>query len=263
MKKRFQIAIISSILLIASTVKAQNEFCGIKNRSFNPGEKVTYKVYYNMGWIWAGAGEAVFTTKYENYKGTPVYHVKGIGTTYSSYEWFYKVRDVYESYIDTSNLMPVKFLRDVNEGDTKFTNNVTFDHTRKQAISTNGVFDIPGCVQDVLSTIYYARNIDYNKYKPGAKIPFNMFIDDEVYSLYIRYLGKEKIKTKHGTYNAIKLAPLLVEGTMFKGGEKMLVYVSDDENHIPVRIESPILIGSIKVDLLSYSNLRHPLKSKI
>lgn len=263
MKKKYQILTIALLMLSVFTANAQGDFCGIKNRSFNPGEKVTYKVYYNMGWIWAGAGEAVFTTEATKYKGTPVYHVKGVGTTYSSYEWFYKVRDVYESYIDTSNLMPIKFKRDVHEGDTKFYNNVTFDHTRKQAVSTNGVFDIPNCVQDVLSTIYYARNIDYSKYKPGSKIPFNMFIDDEVYSLYIRYLGKEKIKTKHGTYNAIKLAPLLVEGTMFKGGEKMLVYVSDDENHIPVRIESPILIGSIKVDLLTYSNLRHPLSSKI
>lgn len=251
------------LLLTPFISMAQKDFCGITNRSFQPGESVTYKVYYNMGWIWAGAGTATFTTELTKYNNKPVYHVKGIGKTYDSYEWFYKVYDVYESYIDTSNLMPIKFKRDVDEGGFTIHNNVTFDHSRKQAISTNGVYDIPGCVQDVLSTIYYARNIDYDKYKPGDKIPFNMFIDDEVYSLYIRYMGKETIKTKHGKYHAIKIKPLLIEGTMFKEGEKMSVWVTDDKNHIPVRIESPIAIGSIKVDLLSYSKLRHPLSARI
>jgi len=116
-------------------------------------------------------------------------------------------------------------------------------------------------VQDVLSSIFYARNIDYSKYQPGAKIPFSMFLDDQVYNLYIRYLGKERIKTKHGTFSTIKISPLLIEGTIFKGGEKMTVWVSDDENHVPVRVDSPILVGSIKVDLTGYQNLRHPFTS--
>jgi len=250
------------LILVLSTgfySHAQGDFCGIKNRSFKNGERVVYKVYYNAGIIWAGAGTAEFTTKLEKYNNKPVYHVQGVGRTFSSYEWFYKVHDVYDSYIDTGNLMPVKFLRDVNEGGFKFTNNVSFNHQRNQAISTNGVFDVPECVQDVLSTIYYARNIDYNKYKPGDKIHFNMFLDDEVFSLYIRYVGKEIIRTKYGTFRTIKIAPLLVEGTMFKGGEKMNVWVTDDDNHIPVRVDSPILIGSIKVDLMEFQNLRHPM----
>lgn len=242
---------------------AQDNFCGIKNRTFRPGEKAVFNVYYNMGFIWAGAGTATFTTTLENYGDKPVYHIKGVGKTYSSYEWFYKVYDVYESFIDTNNLMPIKFLRDVHEGDISFKNNVTFDHARKQAVSTNGTYNIPDCVQDVLSTIYYARNIDYNKYKPGDKIQFNMFLDDEVYSLYIRYVGKETIKTKYGVFKAIKIAPLLIEGTMFKGGEKMMVWVSDDDNHMPVRVDSPILIGSVKVDLMGFENLRYPMTSLI
>src|SRR5690606_29311613 len=108
-----------------------------------------------------------------------------------------------------------------------------------------------------------ARNIDYGKYKPGAKIPFTMFLDDEVYHLYIRYVGKARIKTKYGVFNAIKIQPLLIEGTLFKGGEDMVVWVSDDRNHIPLRVESPILVGSIKVDMMSYANLRHPLSSLV
>jgi hypothetical protein len=115
----------------------------------------------------------------------------------------------------------------------------------------------------VLSAIYFARNIDYNQYKEGDKIPFNMFLDDKVYPLYIRYVGKEKIKTRYGTYNTIKIVPLLIEGTIFKGGEKMMVWVTDDNNHIPVRVNSPILVGSIKVDLFEYKNLKNPLSSLV
>jgi hypothetical protein len=115
----------------------------------------------------------------------------------------------------------------------------------------------------VLSSIYYARNIDFNKYKPGDKIPFSMFIDDKVYNLYIRYLGKETVKTRYGKFKAIKFKPLLIQGTIFEGGEKMEVWVTDDQNKIPIRIESPITVGSVKVDMMGYSNLRFPLSSLI
>jgi len=131
------------------------------------------------------------------------------------------------------------------------------------AVTTTGSFKVPGCIQDVLSAIYYARNIDFNKYKPEDKIPFSMFLDNEVHNLYIKYEGKETIKTKYGKFRAIKFKPLLVKGTMFAGGEKMTVWVSDDPNHIPLRIESPIVVGSVKVDMMQYRNLRYPLTSNL
>ena len=115
----------------------------------------------------------------------------------------------------------------------------------------------------MLSSIYYARNINFNGYQPGDKIPFNMFLDNQVYNLYIRYLGKEVIKTKYGKFHAIKFKPLLIKGTMFQGGEGMTVWVSDDADHIPLRIESPIAIGSVKVDMTKYRGLRYSLSSII
>jgi hypothetical protein len=90
-----------------------------------------------------------------------------------------------------------------------------------------------------------------------------MFLDNEVYQMYLRYLGKETIKTKYGKFRAIKFKPLLIKGTIFEGGEKMTVWVSDDKNHIPLRIESPISVGSVKIDMISYRNLRYPLTSLI
>ena len=90
-----------------------------------------------------------------------------------------------------------------------------------------------------------------------------MFLDDEVYHLYIRYVGKEKIKTRYGKFNSIKIKPLLIKGTLFEGGEKMNAWISDDPNHLLLRVESPIAVGSIKVDMMGYSHLRYPLTSLI
>lgn len=251
------------LLLVAFQVSAQNDFCGLKNTSFQDAEKLSYKVYYNMGAVWIGAGVANFTVSTEDMNGRKVYRLKGDGRTLKSYDWFFKVNDTYESYVDVETLLPAKFVRNVNEGGFKIYNHVTFNQNMGQAVSTNGVFKVPNCVQDVVSAIYYARNIDYNKYKAGDKIPFSMFLDDKVYNLYIRYNGKERIKTKYGTFNTIKISPLLIEGTIFKGGEKMMVWVTDDNNHIPVRVDSPILVGSITVDLLGYDKLRYPLSSLV
>lgn len=263
MRLKLKFFLFIPLLLFFYTATAQNDFCGIHNISFQNGEKLHFKVYYNMGRLWIHAGEASFTVTNEPFDGHQTYHIVGDGQTVRSYEWFYKVRDRYETYLDRESLLPVRFIRNVNEGGFRIYNNVSFDHRIGRAVSTNGVYDVPRCTQDVLSAIYYARNIDYNKYRPGDKIPFSMFLDDKVYSLYIRYMGKERITTKYGTFNAIKISPLLIEGTIFKGGEKMTVWVSDDNNHLPLRVDSPILIGSVKVDLMGYEDLRNPLTSLI
>lgn len=238
-----------------------NIFCGIKNTAFKEGEVITMKVFYNSMGIYIGAGEATFTSSLERFNGKMVYHCVGEGKSYSFFDNFFKVRDRYETYIDTANLFPVKFIRNVDEGGYKIYNNVTFNHTAGTAVSTNGVFKTPNCIQDVVSSIYYARNINFDQYKVGDKIPFDMFLDDEVNHLYIRYLGKEIIKTRYGKFKAIKFKPLLIKGTMFEGGEKMTAWVSDDPNHLVLRVESPIIVGTIKVDMYGYKNLRYPLTS--
>lgn len=242
---------------------AQNGFCELRNTSFQVGETITFKVFYSLSAANIGAGEAVFRTTLETLNRKPVYHVVGDGKTYPFYDKFFRVRDRYESYIDTATLQPYKFIRNIDEGGYKKYEEVTFNKSTNTAITNDGVFKIPACIQDVLSSIMYARNIDFNKYKPGDKIPFTMFLDKEIFNMYIRYIGKETVKTKYGKFRAIKFKPLLVKGTIFEGGEKMTVWVSDDPNHVPVRIESPISVGSVKVDMIGFNGRRHPLSSLI
>ena len=252
------VSVLLMLIYFSNTSEAQTEtFCGIKHRSTQSGEKLHYKVYYTLAGAYIGAGEASFSTTLETYQGKPVYHVIGAGNSYKSYDWIYKVNDVYESYIDTATMLPMKFIRDVHERNNSMYNRVLFNHSTKKAVSTNGLFNIPACVQDVLSSIYYARNINYNQYNVGDKIPFSLFLDDQVFNIFIRYLGKEKLTTRTGTYNTIKFKPLLIDGTIFKGGENMTVYVSDDENKVPLLIETPILVGSIKVYLTKTEHLKN------
>jgi hypothetical protein len=251
------------MLLVTTTTSAGDDFCGIINSTFLSGERITFKVYYNVIGIYVDAGTAYVNLNKERFNNKIVYHVVADGYSNPSYDWIFKVRDRYESYIDTLSLRPYKFIRNVDEGGYKKYENVTFNHEARTAVTESGVIPIPPCVQDVLSSIYYARNIDYNKYKPNDKIPFSMFIDDEVFQLSIRYIGKETVKTKYGKFRAIKIKPLLIKGNIFEGGEKMTIWVSDDQNHIPLRVESPISVGSVKVDMMGFANLRYPLTSKI
>jgi hypothetical protein len=257
--------IILVFLLVSgwSSLSAGDEFCGLRNLAFEEGENVSFNVFYSVIGLYVNAGSASFTVTMDRINNRPAYHVVATGSSNPSYDWIFKVRDRYETYIDTANLQPLKFIRNVDEGGFKKYENITFNHRANTAVTTNGVFKVPDCVQDVLSSIYYARNIDFNKYQSGDKIPFSMFLDNEVYNLYIKYFGKETVKTKYGKFHAIKFKPLLVKGTLFEGGEKMTVWVSDDANHIPLRIESPIVVGSVKVDMMQYRNLRYPLSSLI
>ncbi len=252
-----------AIFFTTIEAKAQKDFCVNPVMSFQGGERLSFRVYYNMGALWINAGNVVFSINNEIIDNHKVYHVIGDGKTAKSYDLFFKVDDRYQTYIDEETMLPYKFIRKVNEGGFKIDNTVVFDQKKKKAVSDTSVFTIPKNTQDVLSAIYFARNIDYSKYKPGDKIPFNMFLDNKVYPLYVKYIGKEKIKTKMGEYNAIKLVPLLIDGTIFKGGEKMVIWITDDNNHVPLRVSSPILVGSIKVDLLNYENLKHPFSSVI
>lgn len=250
-------------VIISVTLSADSDFCGIQNSSFSTGESITLKVFYNVVGLYVDAGTATFNVQLENYNGEPVFHAVGEGWSNSSYDWIFKVRDRYETYMDTATLRPYRFIRNVHEGNYTKYENATFNHEAGSVVTTRGVFKSPECIQDIISAVYYARNIDFSKYKPNDKINLSVYLDDEMHEIYIRYIGKEIIKTRYGKFRAIKFKPFLIKGTVFEGGEKMTVWVSDDGNHLPLRIESPIIVGNIKADMMGYRNLRYPLSSMI
>ena len=250
-----------SQILSPTSAAAQNNY--LPTDAFKHGEKITFTVFYNVIGMYVNAGTAVLTTKKEKYNNAAAYHVVAEGVTNKKYDWIFKVRDRYESYFDSETLKPYKFARDVNEGDVSFKEEVHFNRKNNTAVSNNKAYKVPHGVMDVINAMFYARNIDYNAYNVGDKVSFSMFLDNQVYNMYIRYMGKEEVKTRYGTFRAIKLKPLLLKGSIFEGGEKMTLWVTDDANHIPVRVETKIAVGSVKVDMMNYENIKHPLRSLI
>lgn len=247
--------------------------CSEINQAYRAGEVVRYKVAYNWGFIWVNAGEAIFKVSEEKVAGKSAFYLLASGASLKKWDWIYKVRDTYESYLDMQALRPLKFRRSTLEGKHSVNNAYDFDYEKgkiytatensRKPLATDTI-NLPPCTFDVLSMIYEARNIDYSQYKENDKIPITLIIDGKVYDLYIRYLGKEILKTREKeTYKCFKFKPLLVEGTLFSGGENMTVWVTDDANRIPVLIEAKILVGSVKAYLSETYGLKNVIKSRI
>jgi len=271
MKKIFTTVLI--VLITVLTIKSQNKTCEIKNNAFKSGETLDYVITYNWFLVWTDVGGVRFEAKKTKKFNQEVYNLKGTGVTYSFYDWFYQVRDVYQSWVKTDNLLPVYYHRDVDEGGYLIDIKYTFDYDNMCAYSevekTNKPFykdtvSILPCTYDLMSVIYQARNIEFSKYKKDEKIPFTILLDNELHHVFIRYKGKEEKKVRGvGKFDCIKFTGSLVAGDVFKGGEDLVIWVTDDENRIPVWVESPIIVGTIKARLVNYEGLKHPLKSLI
>ena len=107
--KKITTFFIASISWITLT-SADDDFCGITNTTFQDGENITFKIFYNALGLYIDAGTASFTVSQEMLNNTPVYHIVGLGTSNSSYDWIFKVRDRYETFIDTASFKPLKFI---------------------------------------------------------------------------------------------------------------------------------------------------------
>lgn len=247
-------------LSLSGDLLAQTDLRSVANQAFKPGETLDYRIHYGL----IDAGEARLHVKPTTYKVKDrlAYHVVGTGKTLGAFDWFFKVRDRYESYIDTEALIPWIFIRRINEGGYVKNQDVNFDHYNRTAKSNTATIPVPENVQDLVSAFYYARTIDFASASPGQVFPIKAYLDDEVFPMNIKYVGKEEIKTKLGTFRCIKFRPMLLQGRVFKEEEDMTVWVTDDLNRIVVRAQAEILVGSIKMDLKSYDGLANPLSSK-
>jgi len=250
--------------LLTVLPKQTKELCSQSNTSFNTGEKITYTIFYNVIGFYVNAGDAQFSITPAKWEGEDAYTFTATGNSNRSYDWIFKVRDKYESIVDSKNLLPYYFSRSINEGSFHQNQTLTFNQKSNEVTTNKGEsFKSADCTFDVISAIYAARNLDFKNLKVNEKVYLNFFLDNELFPSYFKFLGKEVIQTKFGKFKAIKIAPLLVKGSMFEGGEHMTIWVTDDENHIPIRIETPIIVGTIKVDMKSYEGLRYPLSSLI
>ncbi len=228
------------------------------NNAFKAGEFVKYRVHYGM----IDAGEATLKVEESKYKfgDREAFHIVGEGKSLGSFDWFFKVRDHYETYIDKQGMFPHRFIRQCDEGGYKINQDYTFAPEKRAYKDSKGdAYFTPDFVQDMLSSYYYARTLDYSNAKKGDVFTIMTLVDDELYPLAMKYLGKEQIKVDAGTFNCIKFAPVVQKGRVFKKEEDLCVWITDDANHLPVLAKAKIMVGSIKMELMQYSGLANTL----
>lgn len=259
------------IIMIVLSTNLFSQNCELNsNNAFGNNEYLKYKVFYNWKDVWLKAGTVTFEVENEDLSGKPTFHITAKGKTYPFYNWFFKVNDVYETYVEKESVLPLKFIRDVHEGGYKLDHEYVFNRNTLMVNTKSKVnkeklkikeFSFNECTHDMLSSIYYMRTIDFKGMKIGEEKPIEVFLDNEFYNLTVVYKGRAIVDTKFGKINCIKVIPKIVAGRIFKEDESMVVYVSDDQNKIPVLIETPLNVGSIKILLEDYDDLKNEFQS--
>ncbi|MEN9002399.1 MAG: DUF3108 domain-containing protein, partial [Flavobacteriales bacterium] len=187
----------------------------------------------------------------------------GTGRTLGAFNWVFKVRDRYESYIDSEGVFPWMFIRRVDEGGYKINQDYIFKQDAKKVKTQDKKeYDVPVGIQDMLSSFYYARTLDYTKAKMNEEFSMDMFMDNEIFPFKIKYMGTEKIKTRKGTFDCVKLRPLMMKGRVWETEESMTIWVTNDKNKIPVLMETKIAVGAVKATLTGWEGLVNPLEIK-
>ncbi len=260
------------ILIIAVYCLELQAQCETKNSSFKANEVIEYHVVYDLGLFWTEAGLVTFKVEEAVYENQEVFHLKSFGKSHKKYDWIYKVRDFFGVYVDKETMLPLHFFRDTYEGGYKVDNEYKYDYQQKTIFSTietskseffRDTLKMNGCTFDILSAVYQIRNNDFSGMEKDDKIPIPILLDNSFFNLYIRFIGREKITTENKrVFNCLKFKVKLVAGTIFKGGEDVTIWVSDDENRVPILVEAEILVGKVKATLKSTKNLRHEFTSE-
>jgi hypothetical protein len=233
----------------------------VANNAYQTGEILKYRIHY--GPVNAGLVSMSVLPQSTIINGKNTYSLRVEGETLKSFDWAYKVRDKFESWVDQESQAPLRYAKTVRENSYFHQDVAIYDHDNKKLRNKQGELAIPQYTQDIASAIYYLRNLDYATATVGKQIPVDVYLDNKVYNLNITYKGKETIKTDLGKIRCIKIKPKLVVDRVFKNTDGMTVWVSDDANHIPVRIETEIQVGSLKVDLIQHQGLKNAFSSKV
>ena len=234
------------------------QFRTIKHQTFQPGEKLKYSV--NYGWMTAGEATLEVKKAPQKINGREIYHMVGTGISVNTFDWFFKVRDKYETYMDADGVFPWVFVRRINEGGySKAQDYQFFQHKKMVRNQKAQEFNVPVGVQDMLSVFYYARTLDFSKAKKGDIFTIPAFVDEEYYDLKIKYAGTDKIKVNKGKFDCMVFHPVVQTGRIFNDEEDLTVYITNDKNKIPVLAKAKILVGSIRMELEDYSGLANPV----
>jgi hypothetical protein len=268
MKKNLNILILSFSLVTISYVQAQ-ETMGSKSHAglrtidqsaFALGERLVYDIVYSF----ITAGEAVFSIpSVETMHGRECYQVLFTVNSTRTFSFFYKVDDRYETMLDKKGIFPWRYTQRIREGKYKNDFAAEFDQIRNVAITKAGSYPIPPYVHDVVSAMYYVRTLDYSKCRPGEKIRLQNFFKDTTYQLAVKFLGYQQISVDAGKFNCVLVEPMIMEGGLFKSEGRIIIWMTNDERKIPVKVSTKVVVGSIDAELREYSGINGQIKAKV
>lgn len=241
-------------------------FSSQKERAFDVGEWYKFRIHY--GFI--NAGYATLEVKEAVRQNKKVYHAVGKGYTTGMSRFFFKVEDLYESYFDKETCKPYQFVRKIDEGGYRKDQEGFFNQEDNKVLvkdyknKSEQTYQVTENVQDIVSTFYYLRNYPaIDRMKPGESVAVDMFFDGEITKFRLKFLGNEDIDTKFGVVPCMIFRPLVQSGRVFKEEESLTVWISDDDNKIPLRIKASLAVGSLKADLDAFKGLKYSFKVKV
>jgi hypothetical protein len=231
--------------------------------SYLPGEKVNYIIHYGV----ITGGIATLELKKDSSYGRDLWHSVIIAKTTGMADAIFRVKDIYESYIDPVTELPVRSIRNISEGRYRRYNVVLFDHKsrRDSAILTSdltGIHITQQGIHDILSCFYWFRNHilpEIDSYKKGDMITVMTWFTDELYPIRMKYYGEEEVKTRAGRIKCYKFNPVSEVGRLFKTEEDVTFWFSADKNFLPVKIRFDIFVGAFMVEMTNYEGLKYPL----
>jgi hypothetical protein len=242
------------------SVKSFDSLRTTPQTAFELGERLVYDVGYSF----ITAGEAVFSIpSLETVHGRDCYQVLFTVQSTPTFSFFYKVEDRYETILDKRGIFPWRFTQRVREGKYSYDFTAEFDQLNNIATTHAGTYAIPPYVHDVVSAMYYVRTLDYSKRRPGEKILLQNFYKDTTYQLAVKFLGYQQISVDAGRFNCVLVEPLIMEGGLFKSEGRIIIWMTNDERKIPVKVSTKVLIGSIDAELREYSGMNGPIQAKV
>jgi hypothetical protein len=237
----------------------KDEIRKIENRAFTIGEWLKFDVSY--GFIHAGTA-IMSVPEYRYINDRKCYYVKTEAYSASGFSWIFKVEDKYETYIDVEGLFPWRFEQHIREGSYKADNIAQFDQINHIATTKDNKYSIPEYVHDIVSAFYFARTQNFSGFRAGQKIYLKNFYKDKVYPLDVKYLGKMQVEVDAGKFDCIVVEPLVKEGGLFKHQGRLLIWLTDDDRKIPVKVITEIIVGSLTIELKSFSGINGPIDAK-
>ena len=241
-----------------------------QNKTIAAGEKLVYTASYNMSGLLTDIAQVKMETSEVKTSKSTLMRLKCTATTFKKWDNFFKIRDLYESYVNPKTLTPYLYKRDISEGGYYKFMQYKYNHKAKLVKSLkrkkrkdgktwdeNKTVKINASTKDLVSTLYHIRNLDIHKASPGDSQNFTILFDNEETTITIKYIGKETISTKIGSKECYKLAISVKDSDVLKGNNANLLWLTADANKIPVYAKFKIPVGNGELKIVSATGLKH------